>query len=99
MDPARRLLRRITTADADQAMEVFELLMGSDVAPRRDFIVSSADEIDRSRSTPELASAGPKSSSHVLRRDPTGRDVVDRAAYLHVLGQVGERSDARHVDA
>ena len=49
MDPARRLLRRITTADADQAMEVFELLMGSDVAPRRDFIVSSADEIDRSR--------------------------------------------------
>jgi DNA gyrase subunit B len=49
MDPGRRLLRRITVNDAEAACQVFDLLMGSDVAPRRDFIVSSADEIDRSR--------------------------------------------------
>ncbi|MCO5316782.1 MAG: DNA topoisomerase (ATP-hydrolyzing) subunit B [Solirubrobacterales bacterium] len=49
MDPAHRLLRRITANDAEAACEVFDLLMGSDVAPRKDFIVSRADEIDRSR--------------------------------------------------
>ncbi len=49
MDPAHRLLRRITVNDAEAACEVFDLLMGSDVAPRKEFIVSSADEIDRSR--------------------------------------------------
>ena len=49
MDPGHRLLRRITANDAEAACQVFDLLMGSDVAPRKDFIVSSADEIDRSR--------------------------------------------------
>ncbi|MDP9443702.1 MAG: type IIA DNA topoisomerase subunit B, partial [Actinomycetota bacterium] len=32
MDPRRRTLRRITAADADAAAEVFDLLMGTDVA-------------------------------------------------------------------
>ena len=49
MDPRHRLLRRITTSDAAVAEEVFELLMGSDVAPRRDFIVAGASDLDRSR--------------------------------------------------
>jgi DNA gyrase subunit B len=49
MDPRHRLLRRITTSDAAVAEEVFELLMGSDVAPRRDFIVAGAAELDRAR--------------------------------------------------
>ena len=49
MDPAHRLLRRITVTDAEAAGEVFDLLMGSEVAPRRDFIVTSADEVDRER--------------------------------------------------
>ena len=49
MDPAHRLLRRITVSDAEAASEVFDLLMGSDVAPRKDFIVEGADDIDRSR--------------------------------------------------
>ena len=49
MDRGQRLLRRITVGDAEVAAEVFDLLMGSDVAPRKDFIVSSADEVDRSR--------------------------------------------------
>ena len=49
MDPRHRLLRRITLPDATMAEEVFELLMGSDVAPRRDFIVAGAAELDRAR--------------------------------------------------
>ena len=39
MDPRRRTLRRLTVDDAEAAARVFELLMGSDVAPRKDFIV------------------------------------------------------------
>ena len=46
MDPRQRTLRRITADDAAQAAEVFELLMGTDVAPRKDFIVAGAYEVD-----------------------------------------------------
>jgi DNA gyrase subunit B len=46
MDPRHRTLRRITIDDADAAGSVFELLMGSDVAPRKDFIVQGAYEVD-----------------------------------------------------
>jgi DNA gyrase subunit B len=49
MDPRRRTLRRVTLADAEHAERVFELLMGSAVAPRKDFIVDSADALDRER--------------------------------------------------
>jgi DNA gyrase subunit B len=49
MDPRHRLLRRITLSDAAVAEEVFELLMGSDVAPRRDFIVEGAARLDVER--------------------------------------------------
>lgn len=47
MHPARRTLRRVTAADAAAAEQVFELLMGSEVAPRRDFIVAGAARLDR----------------------------------------------------
>ncbi|RJL34410.1 DNA gyrase/topoisomerase IV subunit B [Bailinhaonella thermotolerans] len=47
MDPSRRLLRRIRVEDAEAAERVFNLLMGNEVAPRREFIVNSAAEIDR----------------------------------------------------
>ncbi len=46
MDPRRRTLRRITADDAQAAAAVFELLMGSEVAPRREFIVQGAYEVD-----------------------------------------------------
>ncbi len=46
MDPMHRTLRRITADDAEAAAEVFELLMGSDVAPRKEFIVQGAYEVD-----------------------------------------------------
>ena len=46
MDPRRRTLRKLTVDDADEAAKVFELLMGSDVAPRKEFIVQGAYEVD-----------------------------------------------------
>ena len=44
-----RQLRRITVNDAESASGVFDLLMGSDVAPRKEFIVSGAHALDRDR--------------------------------------------------
>ena len=49
MDPQRRTLRRIRIEDAAVAGDMFSLLMGSEVAPRRDFIVGGAAELDPSR--------------------------------------------------
>jgi len=49
MDPRRRTLRRVRVADAAGAERVFELLMGNDVAPRKDFIVEGASRLDRER--------------------------------------------------
>jgi DNA gyrase subunit B len=49
MDPRSRRLRRITATHAEAADAVFELLMGNDVAPRKDFIVAGAAELDRAR--------------------------------------------------
>ena len=47
MDPRYRTLRRVTIGDAEAAESVFELLMGNEVAPRRDFIVDGATRVDR----------------------------------------------------
>ncbi|MGY1438442.1 DNA gyrase/topoisomerase IV subunit B [Streptomyces reniochalinae] len=49
MDPRHRTLRRINISDLEAAEEAFSLLMGSEVAPRREFISSSAATLDRSR--------------------------------------------------
>jgi DNA gyrase subunit B len=46
MDPRRRTLRKLTVDDGEAAEHVFELLMGSDVAPRKDFLVQGAYEVD-----------------------------------------------------
>ena len=48
-DPASRTLRRIRLEDAAAAEEVFELLMGNEVAPRKDFIIAGAAALDRER--------------------------------------------------
>ena len=47
MDPRKRALRRVTIGDAEAAERVFELLMGNDVAPRKDFIIDGATRVDR----------------------------------------------------
>ena len=49
MDRSRRTLRRVRVEDAAAAEAMFELLMGNDVAPRRDFIIDSADGFERER--------------------------------------------------
>jgi DNA gyrase subunit B len=49
MDPRHRTLRRIRIGDAAAAAEMFDLLMGSEVGPRRDFIVGGAAELDPAR--------------------------------------------------
>jgi DNA gyrase subunit B len=49
MDPRHRTLRRIRIEDAAAAAEMFSLLMGTEVAPRRDFIVAGAAELDPAR--------------------------------------------------
>ncbi|MEV4560985.1 DNA topoisomerase IV subunit B [Kitasatospora sp. NPDC049285] len=49
MDPRFRILRRINLGDLESAEKTFDLLMGNDVAPRREFIVDSAATLDRSR--------------------------------------------------
>ncbi|MFI5695212.1 type IIA DNA topoisomerase subunit B [Kribbella sp. NPDC051586] len=49
MDPRHRTLRRITVDDAEDAAKVFDLLMGNDVAPRKEFLVQGAYELDENR--------------------------------------------------
>jgi DNA gyrase subunit B len=42
MDPSRRTLKRVTIESAAEADRVFSMLMGDDVAPRREFIETHA---------------------------------------------------------
>ena len=51
MDPQHRTLRKLTMDDVEAATEVFEMLMGSEVAPRKEFIVAgggglTVDDLD-----------------------------------------------------
>ena len=49
LDPATRTLRRLTMADAEQAeaaSEMFEVLMGSDVAQRRSYVIENSALVD-----------------------------------------------------
>ena len=45
MDPARRILLRVTIDDAAQADEMFSVLMGEDVESRRNFIQQNARDV------------------------------------------------------
>ncbi|WAL41064.1 DNA topoisomerase IV subunit B [Brevibacterium sp. BRM-1] len=49
MDPEHRLLRRAAMADLEAADRTFNLLMGSDVAPRKEFLISGAAVLDAER--------------------------------------------------
>ena len=43
MDPSQRLLKQVTISDAVEADRIFSMLMGEEVAPRRDFIEANAN--------------------------------------------------------
>ncbi|MCG5473196.1 type IIA DNA topoisomerase subunit B [Micromonospora sp. LAH09] len=47
MNPATRAVRRITLDDVDAAEHILELLMGEKVEPRRNWLIDSADRVDR----------------------------------------------------
>lgn len=49
MDREHRTLRRVRLSDAAEAAKVFELLMGGEVAPRKEFITDNAQDLDRER--------------------------------------------------
>ncbi|RKW60593.1 MAG: DNA topoisomerase IV subunit B, partial [Prevotella sp.] len=42
MDPSKRLLKQVTIQNAADADEIFSMLMGDDVEPRREFIEQNA---------------------------------------------------------
>lgn len=46
LDPERRVLKQVEIEDARLASEITEMLMGSDVLPRRQFIYEHADEAE-----------------------------------------------------
>jgi DNA gyrase subunit B len=45
MDPDKRTILQVTLEDAVEANEMFTVLMGDQVAPRRDFIYKYAPEV------------------------------------------------------
>jgi DNA gyrase subunit B len=49
MDKRYRTLRRVGVADAAVAEKMFDLLMGDDVAPRKEFIIQGSDNMSRER--------------------------------------------------
>ncbi|MDR1079129.1 MAG: type IIA DNA topoisomerase subunit B [Propionibacteriaceae bacterium] len=49
MSPQRRTLRRLRIESAESAARAFEVLMGNEVAPRRQFIVEGAYSLDADR--------------------------------------------------
>lgn len=42
MDPSNRILKQVTIDNAAEADHIFSMLMGDDVAPRREFIETNA---------------------------------------------------------
>ena len=46
MDPEKRLMKQVAIEDAAQADEVFDMLMGGDVAPRKHFIQTHAKKVE-----------------------------------------------------
>lgn len=45
MNPENRLLKQVTIEDAEKASEIFDILMGSEVAPRKKFIQTHAKSV------------------------------------------------------
>jgi DNA gyrase subunit B len=45
MDPTKRVMKKVTMVDALEADHIFSVLMGDEVAPRREFIVTWARDV------------------------------------------------------
>ena len=46
MDPSTRKLKQVTVEDAAEADRMFSVLMGSNIAPRKQFITEHAETLD-----------------------------------------------------
>jgi DNA gyrase subunit B len=46
MDPDKRVMKKVTLEDAAKADEVFDMLMGGNVAPRKHFIQTHAKKVE-----------------------------------------------------
>ncbi len=46
MDPEKRTVKQVTVEEAESADEVFDMLMGGDVAPRKNFIQTHAKKVE-----------------------------------------------------
>jgi DNA gyrase subunit B len=45
MDPKTRVMKLVTVEDAEKADELFDILMGAEVAPRKRFIQTHAKNV------------------------------------------------------
>jgi DNA gyrase subunit B len=45
MNPEKRVLKQVTIEDAKEADRIFDILMGSEVLPRKKFIQTHAKEV------------------------------------------------------
>jgi DNA gyrase subunit B len=46
MDPAKRVMKQVSVEDAVRADELFTILMGDEVQPRKEFIIAHAKEVE-----------------------------------------------------
>ena len=46
MDPAKRIVKKVTIEDAAKADQIFDMLMGDNVAPRKNFIQTHAKKVE-----------------------------------------------------
>ncbi|MBU4375796.1 DNA topoisomerase IV subunit B, partial [Patescibacteria group bacterium] len=46
MDPQKRIVKQVMIEDVAKADEIFEILMGGDVAPRKHFIQTHAGKVE-----------------------------------------------------
>lgn len=46
MNPETRLMKRVAIEDAEKASEIFDILMGAEVAPRKKFIQTNAKSVE-----------------------------------------------------
>ena len=46
MDPEKRIVKQVTVEDAAKADQIFDMLMGDNVAPRKNFITTHAKKVE-----------------------------------------------------